>query len=317
MPEYSLILGLVVVFSIAAVIVLSGSISDVFSSNSVGIADASLSEETRRYRELLAENGEVDLATLLSDSGYTGETRTLSFPLSNGQTITIDNYPVDLDTTLETVGSNGTTHILASLMRELTSQLVDAGEITETQAINLLELANQGHQIARVEDAMNAQMLEIASMPLQEVDGEYDYFNHFSDLRGYADFEGEGIIVERLNDKLYTEGFEYDYSADRILQSTEAEMMYSSQFMKNFITSYQTAETDGSLNNPAVRSLVNTLAQDIVTITKGAYITMMEPDVLHADPARYLLETASRTTDQHSGTICVIGGDEDSGISCS
>ncbi|MBX2860710.1 MAG: hypothetical protein KTR14_05720 [Vampirovibrio sp.] len=70
--------------------------------------------------------------------------------LSDGTTMTLEQYPLDVSM-IETAGGHGTTEFLMSQMETIIAQLEIDGKIDQTQASLLKDLSNQGHRIAEME----------------------------------------------------------------------------------------------------------------------------------------------------------------------
>jgi hypothetical protein len=71
--------------------------------------------------------------------------------LSDGTKIQLSQFPTNLKQSVESVGANGTTDLLANVLKELALKLKEAGKIDVIQFQNLIDLANHGHQLGKLE----------------------------------------------------------------------------------------------------------------------------------------------------------------------
>jgi hypothetical protein len=94
---------------------------------------------------------------LASAQKYATETASMTGPTSvlgpttmqiGDTTVYVSNYPLSMEASIQTVGANGTTDLLAVSLKEMAEQLLAAGEITQKQFDLLLNLSNAGHTLA-------------------------------------------------------------------------------------------------------------------------------------------------------------------------
>ena len=129
LPEYALVLALVVVAVIVGLIALGGNINGIFLGTDEGMDSA-------KFQIAMAQGGgNASLKQLLADAGYTGETKTITFQTEDGQTITIEDYPVELSQNIDTLGANGTGKLMSQVMKTIAQKLVDEGVVSETDAL--------------------------------------------------------------------------------------------------------------------------------------------------------------------------------------
>lgn len=84
------------------------------------------------------------------------------YKTADGKLITIPNFPTDLAAAVEVDGGHGTSEKLLAAMEAWIQAMVEAGEITPTEANLLKKLSNQGHSIAN-----NIGILEKATLACQ------------------------------------------------------------------------------------------------------------------------------------------------------
>lgn len=93
--------------------------------------------------------------------------QTVMVTLSNGNTLSIPNYPMNLAQSIETLGPNGTTDILADSLMAVARQLKDS--IPEDEFNQLKALSEQGHRMAALQG-----LLEQAAI---NADGSKEAYN--------------------------------------------------------------------------------------------------------------------------------------------
>ena len=82
--------------------------------------------------------------------------------LKNGQQLSL-NLPTDVAQSIQTIGANGTTDLLASNLTAMANQLLESGQITQEQANTLLKLANQAHHIAEIQKLLETYSTKLGS----------------------------------------------------------------------------------------------------------------------------------------------------------
>ena len=293
LPEYGLVLGLVVVASIGALILLGSNISGTTETVSSELANSSV--EMAYHMAMNKNSDPTSMPQLLSQLGYAGETKTLSFTTPSGSTVVLSDYPVDLAESLETLGSPGVTEVLAALMKETARQLVEQGDITTEQAINLVNLANKGYQISEVEGLLATEAL---NNPL-----ETSYMGSLVTYNGY------------------TYQNPYDMSNQLLTPAGNRNQGYAVYTTSSLVDDYNallaTAQSDGSLSIPAVNSLISNISNDILYLSNEVSINNYAIMRGHLTPAMSEAKIASQTTETHSDTICSTGNHTNQGLSCS
>lgn len=82
--------------------------------------------------------------------------------LENGQQLSL-NMPDSVAQSVQTIGANGTTDLLASNLTAMANQLLEKGEITQDQANSLIKLANQAHHMAEIQKILEKSSAEMGN----------------------------------------------------------------------------------------------------------------------------------------------------------
>lgn len=142
--EYLLAGSLIVVVAVGGLMALSGSLSDLLAS-----LHQDLGGSGGASSKFPPGQGPGTLSIQPADSSLNKANLTLT--TKKGTNIYIQDYLLDPKKTITTLGANGTTDLLASIIEKLAKDLLDAGEITKTQANLLYALANKIHEMAAME----------------------------------------------------------------------------------------------------------------------------------------------------------------------
>ncbi len=234
-------------------------------------------------------------------------TTTVQMTLSNGEVITLDNFPVNLSELVETNGGNGTTTLLASQLQTLAQQLMDEGVIDRRQAGFLLDLANQGHRFAAMERAIE----DAANTP---------GFDWYEDK---IIFEGQEYYSTGLAYQLTFSSYSTSYITDpgmldsmrRTIESAEPDSDYPPPVeLYRLAEKYHQAKDSGAMKEPVVEQVITRLVDQIARLGHAS------------NEARHLFVTGevsdiqegwySAVSDNNSVDICASGGGQDSGIQC-
>ncbi len=205
--------------------------------------------------------------------------QSVSITLSSGQTITLDNFPVDVKSIVDTSGANGVTRIYAAQIQSLAQALKTNGTISADQASVLEKLANQGHRIARAENA------------IEEAATRFTDSDTFK--AGTVEFDGQTVGIKDL-----------------------ADSVSHGDLVNDFMTLYTEAKSSGALDEDDVKRVVRAMYQDIKTI---ADIFETNVDMVasgSASPDELNRLNASQITHTDSANICHAGNGKDSGVQC-
>lgn len=319
MEEYTLtiaLIGLVVILS--ATTNITGLLAN-FTSNSI---------------HGTAQNDVVKV-TSFTKPEYPFETTTIELQLSDGSKISLDGFPVNFAQSIETVGSDGTTKHLASLLRKLADQLQEEGKLDPTKADSLRLLAKDARIMARLEQKLNyaldtfhedkaaylaSSLREARDERLEQRDEivgtGYGVFEaaveaHPEDTTMRQLLESGQVSVPTAITLLGFDGPTNPQSLSRDLkQGTLAlQTLKPGGLLNHLLTDYNTALSDKALEDPAVRQIVAHLVQRIAQIgdlTKQVYTTTE-------------MSTNFKTTHSHATDICRVGSatEQQATIQCS
>ncbi|HEY9685795.1 MAG TPA: hypothetical protein V6C52_02340 [Coleofasciculaceae cyanobacterium] len=297
LTEYSLIAGVLVLVAVGGMLLLGQNLNDIFGnmlSSSAGTVNAS---------------GTQTIAA--APSPPVAGTQSLSITLSSGQQVQLSNYPADLTNSIQTNGANGTTELLLANMDSVIQQLQATANLTPAQADILLQLSNQGHEMANVE-----KLLEGA---LADANGDASVFNQTS-------FTYQGLDYSNPWDLSVLIGYHPGWGGDE-------------ELAVNFRALYDQAVSQGTLNDPVAQQTVSVLVNQIANIANGVesavygmywnqgsisnfsenvISTLGERDAsLGINTQTSLADLSFSTiTDQDSAGICAVGKGTDSGTNC-
>ncbi len=326
LSEYGLIGFCVVVLSIAAFVMLGGSLD-----STLGRLRASLLDNVSASAVAATINDGIGGAA----SGGTDTSGTATMVLPTGEVVTVTTsgaFGADVMTT----GANGATTMALAQLQTLTQQLQASGELTPDQVNALIALANQGHRIAQIEKmiedavSMSANPTAVYTMTFQ-LDGKMYTGRQMIDMLG---FENQNQYVNLLTDV-------------ELLETTSKGAIAMAE-TGSFINLYQAALQSGAMDDPAIAGTVKELSMQVTflsQLTKEAYLyradhlkreglhvgqaAVEELHRLNGDLADMFAAnqgmssgglsggTISGTTHGNSGQICGAGNGQDSGTACS
>lgn len=203
----------------------------------------------------------------------------LNVTMSDGTVITLA-YPMDPGETVDTIGANGTTEILANTLSALGQQLLVQGKITEDQFQWFQRLANSGHGMGRMEENIET-MLQNPQSTLSY--DEYWQLMHESQI-----LKNSNLLAE-----------DYQLLKDSGALSDPAVAAIVNNLVNN-IQSIGTATRDAvDAIHPADPNAHYDSATNTYTLDTTAF-----------------QQTLSQETHANSAGICNVGGGQDTGISC-
>ncbi|HEY9685953.1 MAG TPA: hypothetical protein V6C52_03160 [Coleofasciculaceae cyanobacterium] len=144
LSEYVMIGAIIVVIGIGAYFLLGGALKDVLAG-----VKGSMSGNIATAQQYSAQTTSSTAPTGYPEAGVIN---TAGGPLTisiDGATVTLSDYPANMQESIQTVGANGTTKSLALALSEMAQQLLDQGKITQDQFAILKNLSNSGHTLAK------------------------------------------------------------------------------------------------------------------------------------------------------------------------
>jgi hypothetical protein len=312
LQEYLLPLALVVCLGVASLSLLGGQLSTMLGGTIQSDSFGSLIGGGRYNSNTRALMSQI-------------ETQTLDLTLSNGKTLRVNGIPANYAKAVETIGTDGTTKILAANLDSLAYQLRKEGELTEEQANLLAELSNQGYRYADIESRVEMlarrtttkEAFRAAKIPFENEELTA------AELAAKLNIESTGVktqnrpVPPQMNQLLEELG---------VGQNMRGVVGYQNfvmgEEMYQLFSKYQAAEQKGALKNPLVTQVVKSLMFDISQLgldfsyttnrihfhanEAGADLSHFTPDKLHE-------RLASEITHMDATDICTTGGGPSNG----
>lgn len=277
--EYGLAAAIIAIGSLTALFALGGNVNDLLQAVKEDFGGNITAAETSVPGT--PQPPPVDLAP--------GTTR-VTITLGNGETITLDSYPSDMSATIQTAGGSGTTELLADALRQMIRQLLEAGEIDQVQAGSLMALADAGHHMAEAHA-----FLEAAAT---SCDNLYCF-------DAYIGESGSGWNIDTVT---VAEG-----------------LRMGGEYQSRLENAYTQAINEGALDHPRVQQIVSILKTqiDMMGDARASQVDMVQAGLIQDqntamyDLNRLMAAEFGSQTHRNAADICRLGGDADSGISCS
>lgn len=289
--EYSLIGALVLGLSLGALLLFGPQVSGMFAGmlGNSSVQAAAISQANSNSDA----SGQLPVRSSPSRAG-------ISFYLTGNLSEDFAAIQVDLPASIQTMGANGTTSLLAFRMESTILELLAQKKIGPEQANLLLQLANKGHQIAEIEA-----LIEDAAKQSQSDPGSFTGKSLNYQGTDYLPWE-IGILI----------GWRYiktpEYIADDPLNPPEPPGTVMDEFLQLY---HQSIET-GVLDDPYVRTLITGFASQIAYLGEvtETYTCDTKNGIITADQ----METSMLSTASHfnSAGICTTGSKTDIGTFC-
>lgn len=292
LTEYSLIGLCVVVLTIPALVVLSGTLDGQFSDILSPPSPASIQAAASGHLKPVSTSANAGVGTMPSPQ------IDLNIPTS---------LYTDLSKSVQTAGANGATGILSSRIATIAQEQLAAGKIDQSQFNALMALSNQGHRMASIE-----KIIETAAA------GAPRGGKAFRDTM--VTFEGRQVSIYDLYGDI---GFRQDYS-EGLLTNPFNPREESGPEMRQFVALYNQAKASGVLNNTAIGGELGQLAMQIASIADSMTFAgqdiannKISNDEINQNIATRLAEfDASGRTNGNSSQICGLGNGKDNGTYC-
>lgn len=236
--------------------------------------------------------------------------RTAQLTLADGTTISLENYPGDLNAMVETVGIDGTTSALAQLLKSLADKLLAEGKITPDQANLLSNLANRGFDLGKTESILESLA--------QNANGDRENF-----IAATTDLGGENLNITELYRRLGGHDLA-NIGPDSILLSpsdldnseylfpgyneTYGSRVYTGEQQYQMLQAFGEARSSGALSDPAVNQLVTALTRRIISVAQ--YTASASDHIAKgtAETGQLQEVVSSILTEKDSTSICSAGG---------
>ncbi|MBY0404182.1 MAG: hypothetical protein K2X66_09805 [Cyanobacteria bacterium] len=255
--------------------------------------------------------------------------------LSDGTQIRLSNFPKDLKQSIESVGANGTTDLLANALAELAQRLRDAGKIDDRQFQSLIKLSQKGHEAARmqglIDDALERSKRDGTPFGNQiiQYDGKSIPALYFARLLG--SFVGDKNVKNNDPGAEYIQ-FLTPQDSNFLRENLNLQLKDNAMGLGlyDLVKSFQGTFTSGTMQEPVLKNLVSQLTSNIYAMTQGTagatndYANnsigkaIMAGDKAINNPEAFKSKVQesignSQISSQH---ICIIGRGVDSGTQC-
>lgn len=299
LQEYAMLFGLVVIVAVAAV-------------STLGNQSSALIDNSRQTlvgsKSPFSKNAGLLQSAPLAIPGVTTATVTLA----DGSKITLTDYPTDLAQSVETVGVDGTSKLLAATLKSLAKQLRDSGKISDIEFDQLASLSNKGYQLAEIEGMIEdaARGAKDRNTFIQSSFGVGDtHYGSLAELARSIGWQG----ADDQSDSLI------DFLDSRSLYK-KGGMLMPGEFLYSFYDSFRAVDEGGKITDPVVSALVLKLTEQIASLSDSLetvttdIVSLPEEGEINA-----LLKSklTSRLGTYKAGGICALGGGAESGVQCS
>jgi Flp pilus assembly pilin Flp len=298
--EYGLVGGLVAVAAIVALLTMGKSLSHVFGTAATS-KNATLEILSTKATPIASS------PTHSSNSANATNKAPVYFTTGKGTRLTLNGALSDnVGNLVSTVGANGATTVLADSIAAIAGQLKAAGDITDTQYNALINLSNQGHNLAHIERQIED--IVATSSSTTEV---ITRFSNNSDITSKDDSSN--------NSYYFTIGYTSENNSDGNTIEVTAPLSTSqaNDSTRAFLQAYDQAVKSGALSDPGIMALISGLTSNIGTMSHmvSASSGQIAWGELAMDQQTKVI--ASQLMHEDSAIICVTGSGTDSGVSCS
>jgi hypothetical protein len=222
------------------------------------------------------------------------------FVTQKGTVITLPETVDKMEDTIKTLGANGTTTILANSLEALIKQLVANKELNKSQIHSLINLANQGHTLAKLQKLTEDIILNTTTTA--------EYKTLLENNPTLVSVDDEGFHIVHM-------GCYHPEDVDPLQPNTDIQLY---GVAGEFLNAYRAAVSSGALDDPAVRAVVETLARKISNlnnISRHTFEALSRDEIVHSEVTGIITENIDKTHDK-SAQICTTGNGQDSGTQC-
>lgn len=301
LTEYSVAIALVVLVVTPALILFGGQLKNAWQGFNTGISP------TKRTQVAITNSTALQQAM----------NATVRFQTAKGTMITLNSALSNpLDKNISTLGANGTTAMLADSLSNVAKQLLDSGDISQTQYNVLIQLSNAGHTQAQLQT-----VIEQAMKNMPQGEAPYTYMaNTQVTLNGKTSSLYD--IWNTLSYGAPNGGYRYFPATDTAINTLPTDLLHppSSNVLSSlsaFLDVYHQAESSGALSDPAVAQVVSSLSTQIALSSDTLMQAVGEVYLGHSSAGQIPSLEVSVATNMNSAGICTTGNGTDSGVQCS
>jgi Flp pilus assembly pilin Flp len=288
MTEYGLCAGVCLLVALPALSNLAGGLDNRFS-HMLGSTSS------------LKVSSPVVAASQKNDTSSSAANQTLSFDV-DGKRIVLPNVPTDTAASIQTVGTNGKTHLLSEQLILLAKQLLAAGKVTPEQADDLILLANRGHSLADLQGSVETTLAQlqkdgnVANHPVTLVT------RHFKGPKDQT-----GTAFTRTYTNVYSAAANMDVEVDK----------QASSWLLEFQKAWDVVKTSGVLTNANVEATVNHLAGRIYTLAADFSSSVAKAPQKASNISDVVMKSVvEKQIHGHATGICDVAQGKDTGIRC-
>lgn len=316
LQEYGIVIGLIAIVSVISLVMLGNE------------ASSSLNNSTSQFIGNENTNGLNTLVDQLHGNKTATDSSSVNAGVSltfrNGAPIQLQSSTINLSEQVSVTGSSGTTERLLADIQSLGQQLYDKGEISEAGLLKYYELANKGHQLAKVES-----LIELSAKKSGEDSDKFAAIKQTLNGKKYTPMEltsmlGGYIIPTETQDKIKPYQQELFKLSNRVAPDLLASLYpnqdyqhrYASAEVADFLSLYNEASQLTSKEPGAQQALANLVLQiNTLADTTSAVSFDISRGVGHK-PSQLLQTIASKLSHSDSAEICVKGQGKDTGEQC-
>jgi len=290
-PEYAVIALFLIFISLAGIQLLSANLNTAMAK----VRDDMKTHQQAAQSVLAADQA----AAAAAASGASG----MGAGLTAAQAALLQQSLTDK---VQTTGANGATELLANQLASAAALLLAQGTITPSQYDILMQLANQGHQIAQIQD--------LISNALTAAGGDKTTLENMTLV-----YNGQTYTVSQLAGMIGVNGPRPDaFTTTSILSLDPNDPSVESQ-LSTFISLYNKALATGALSDPTAFSTVTSAAQQIGNLGEVVEDSIYSVKINETSASTASIQAAqsSNITNMDSSSICTTGSFQDNGVLCS
>lgn len=307
----------------------------------VGLYGAFQEKNREKIAQPLATEAEAELLEKIVQSSPMAQDDNLT-PITivtpDGTVFRLKNYPKSLKKSIERHGSDGTTSLLAANLLTLAQQMKEHRKLTQKQFNCLQNLAIQGHHMAEIQGMIE----HVAADSV----GDKDRFIHarltVGDYENRTPKELASLIGQSTVEKEVTSSTAPANSPNtppktkdipvltgplpgelrstlKAYDPTSPEQASIGHEMRRYLELTREANGEDSVSDPAIQSVINTLARNIYRIsndfnTTSALLDAEASEKLEPEWIRH--QMAMRAETLNSMAICQQGGVKSTNVYC-
>lgn len=305
--EYALVGGGVLIVSIGGLMMLGGSVNNIFAE-----LGSSLGHPVSPTGSTQSAEGASETQPLQGPTAAMPGNSTLQLTMPDGTTLQLVT-PENIPQSIQTVGANGTTDMLASTLEGLAVQLVADGKISQTGGDAIMRLANLAHEQAGITQVIEQTMQQCNC-------------NAQTALKTDVIYNGQSYKLSDLANLISTGS-----------ETASGTYNYGPEAAK-FWSAYTNLWPAGAMKDPTSAAIIDSYVHQIANLSDTNRVILYKMNTGYGgEPADYrksqadymqsigygntaeLLQskTGAAITNLDAKGICTTGGNRDSGAHCS